>query len=143
MIQSHAESIKKIMRVLQDLPANQHSQSSPIPQIMAELAVLVSWQILKGPKDFHHTLSMALYHKLDVKKGFAWLACASKQDVFELATLQYPIQIFKMFFWLEKFLLDIGANSDEFNSFMMFFKIPQMPGFIFRFSTPFFFLCSI
>ena len=33
---------------LQDLPANQHSQSSPISQIMAGLAVLHSWQILKG-----------------------------------------------------------------------------------------------
>ena len=33
---------------LQDLSANQHSQSSPFSQIMAGLAVLHIWQILKG-----------------------------------------------------------------------------------------------
>ena len=36
MIQSHAESMKKILGALQDLPANQQSQSSQIPQKMAE-----------------------------------------------------------------------------------------------------------
>ena len=44
-----------------------------IPQIMAELAVLVSWQILKDSQDFLHTFSMALYHKWDVKNGFAYV----------------------------------------------------------------------
>ena len=73
MIQSHAESMKKILGALQDLPANQHSQSSPIPQIMAELAVIVSWQILKGSQDFLHTFSMALYCKWDVRNGFTFV----------------------------------------------------------------------
>ena len=73
MIQSHVESMKKIMGALQDLPANQHSQSSPIPQIKTELAVLGSWQILKGSQDFLHTFSMALYHKWDVKNGFTYV----------------------------------------------------------------------
>ena len=54
-------------------PAHQHSQSSPILQIMAELDVLVSWQILKGSQGFLHTFSMALYHKWDVKNGFAYV----------------------------------------------------------------------
>ena len=62
--------MKKIMGALQDLPANQHSQSSPIHSIMAGLAVLVCWQILWGSHDFLHTFSMALYHKWDVKSGF-------------------------------------------------------------------------
>ena len=62
--------IKKILGALQDLPAYQHSQCSPISQIMAGLAVLVSWQILKGPQDFFHTFNMALYHKWDVKNDF-------------------------------------------------------------------------
>ena len=34
LIQSHAERMKKILEALQDLPANQHTQSSPISQIM-------------------------------------------------------------------------------------------------------------
>ena len=33
--------------------------------------MLVSW-ILKGSQDFLHTFSMALYHKWDVKNGFAY-----------------------------------------------------------------------
>ena len=37
---------------------------------MAELAVLVSWYIQMDSQDFHHTFSMALYHKWDVKDGF-------------------------------------------------------------------------
>ena len=73
MIQIHAESIKEILGALQDLPANQNSQLNPFPQIMAELAVLVSWQILKSSKDFLHTFSMALYHKWDVKNSFAYV----------------------------------------------------------------------
>ena len=63
MKKSPAESIKKIVGVFQDLLPNQHSQSSPIHSIMAGLAVLVCWQILKGSHDFLHTFSMALYHK--------------------------------------------------------------------------------
>ena len=59
MIQSHAESMKKIVGALQDLPANQHSQSSEIHPIMARLAVLLSWQILKGSHGFLYTFSMA------------------------------------------------------------------------------------
>ena len=43
MIQSHAESMKKIIGALRDLQANLLSQTSPIPQIMAEFTVLVSW----------------------------------------------------------------------------------------------------
>ena len=39
---------------------------------MAELAVLVSW-ILNGSQDFLYTFSMALYHKWDVKYGFAYV----------------------------------------------------------------------
>ena len=38
----------------------------------AGLAVLVSWYIQKGSQDFLHTFSMALYHKWDVKNGFAY-----------------------------------------------------------------------
>ena len=73
MMQSHAESMKKILGALQDLPANQHSQSSPIPQIMTESAVLVSWQILHGSQDFLHIFSMVLqYHKWGVKTGFTF-----------------------------------------------------------------------
>ena len=45
----------------------------PNSQIMVGLAVLVSWQILKGSQDFLHTFSMALYHKWDVKNGFAYV----------------------------------------------------------------------
>ena len=40
---------------------------------MAELAVLVSWYILKGSQEFLHTFSMALYHKWDVKNGFVYV----------------------------------------------------------------------
>ena len=72
MIQSHAESMKKIMRALQNLPANQHSQSSPIHSIMAGLAMLLSWQIIKASHDFLHVFSMALQHKWDVKTGFSF-----------------------------------------------------------------------
>ena len=39
----------------------------------AGMAVLVSWQILKGSQDFLHTFSMALYHKWDVKNDFAYV----------------------------------------------------------------------
>ena len=63
--------MKKILGAIQDLPANQHSQFSPIPQIMAELAGLVSWQILKGSQDFLHTFSMVLYYKWNIKNSFA------------------------------------------------------------------------
>ena len=73
MIQSHAESMKKILGAIQDLPANQHSQFSHNLWNWAGLAVLVSWQILKGSQDFLHTFSMALYHKWDVKNGFAFV----------------------------------------------------------------------
>ena len=73
MVQSHAESMKKILGALQDLPANQHSQFSHNSVKWAELAVLVSWQFLKGSQDFFHTFSMALYHKLDVKNVFAYV----------------------------------------------------------------------
>ena len=65
--------MNKILGALQDLPANWHSQSSPISQIMTGLAALVSWQILKGSQDFVHTFSMALYHKWDVKNGFTFM----------------------------------------------------------------------
>ena len=37
------------------------------------LCQLFSWQILKGSQDFLHTFSMALYHKWDVKNGFAYV----------------------------------------------------------------------
>ena len=40
---------------------------------MTELAVLVSWQILKGSQDFLYPFSMALYHKWDVKNGFNYV----------------------------------------------------------------------
>ena len=59
--------MKKILGAIQHLSANQHSQFSPIPQIMTELAVLVSWQILNGSQDFLHTFSITLYHKWVVK----------------------------------------------------------------------------
>ena len=59
--------MKKIVGALQDLPANQHSQSGQIQTIMAGLDVLVSWQTLKGSHDFLHTFSMALCYKWDVK----------------------------------------------------------------------------
>ena len=55
--------MKKILGAFLDLPANQHSISSLISQMMTGLAVLVSWQILKGSQNFLHTFSMALYHK--------------------------------------------------------------------------------
>ena len=67
-IQSHAEIIKKILG-----PLGSTSQSSPISQIMAELAMLVSLQVLKGSQDLLHTFRMALYHKYDVKNGFAFV----------------------------------------------------------------------
>ena len=72
IIQSHAESLKKILGALWNLSAYQHSQSSPIHSIIAGLAVLLSWQILKGSQDFLHTFSMALYQKWDVKTGFTF-----------------------------------------------------------------------
>ena len=66
--------MKKILGALQDLPAKQHSQSRPIPQIMAELAVLVSWQILNDSQDFFfHSFYMASYRKWNVKNGFAYV----------------------------------------------------------------------
>ena len=40
---------------------------------MAKLAVVVSWEILKGSQDFLHTFSMASYHKWDVKNGFPFV----------------------------------------------------------------------
>ena len=40
---------------------------------MTELAVIVSWQILKGSQNFLLILSMALYDKQDVKNGFAYV----------------------------------------------------------------------
>ena len=40
---------------------------------MAELAVLVSWYIIKGSHDFFHIFSMALYHKWDIKNGFNYV----------------------------------------------------------------------
>ena len=39
---------------------------------MAELAVLVSWCILKSSHNFLHTFSTALYHKWGVKTGFTF-----------------------------------------------------------------------
>ena len=65
--------MKKILGDLQDLPANKYSQFSHNFWNWAELAVLVSWQILNGSKDFLHTFSMALYHKWDVKNGFTFV----------------------------------------------------------------------
>ena len=44
----------------------------PIPQIMAELAVAGKF-MLKGSLDFVYTFSTALYHKWDVKNGFAYV----------------------------------------------------------------------
>ena len=73
MIQSHAKSMRKILGALQDLPANQHSQFSHNLWNWAELAVLVSKQVLKGFQDFLHTFSMALYHKWDVKNAFTYV----------------------------------------------------------------------
>ena len=66
MIQSHAESMKKILGALQDLPAKQHSQFSHSLWNWAGLAVLVTWQILKGSQDFLYTFNLVLYHKWDV-----------------------------------------------------------------------------
>ena len=45
MIKSHAKSMKKIVGALQDLPANQHGQSSPIHSIMAPTIffILPAW----------------------------------------------------------------------------------------------------
>ena len=40
---------------------------------MAELAVLVSWEIIEGSQDFLHTFSMALYCKWDVKNDLAYV----------------------------------------------------------------------
>ena len=40
---------------------------------MAKLAVVVSWEILKGSQDFLHTFSMVLSHKWDVKNGFPFV----------------------------------------------------------------------
>ena len=73
MIKSHSKSINKILRALQDLPADQHSQSGHNLKNYAGLAVLVSWQFLKGFQDFVHTFSMALYHKWNVKNDFAFV----------------------------------------------------------------------
>ena len=42
-------------------------------QNLAGLAVLVSWQILKGYQDFLHTFSMALHHKWNVKNGISYV----------------------------------------------------------------------
>ena len=42
-------------------------------QNWAGLAVLVSWQILKGSQNFLHYFRMALYHKWEVKNDFAYV----------------------------------------------------------------------
>ena len=60
-----------MIQSLQDLPTNQHSQSSLIPKIMAEFSVLVSWQIPKWLPGF--SSYSALYHKWDVKNGFTYV----------------------------------------------------------------------
>ena len=39
---------------------------------MAGLAVLLSWELLKGSHDFLHSFSMALYYKWGVKTGFTF-----------------------------------------------------------------------
>ena len=65
--------MNKTLGALYDPPASWHSESSPISQSMAGLAVLISWLILKGSYDFIHTFSMALYHKQDVKNDFAFV----------------------------------------------------------------------
>ena len=62
--------MKKILGAVLDLPANQHSQSSPILQIMAES---IGWQILKGSQDLLHTFSIALYYKWNVKNDFPYV----------------------------------------------------------------------
>ena len=73
MILSHGESMKKILGALLNLPANQQSQSSPFDSIMAELTVLICWQIQMRSQDFLHTFSMALYHKWGVKNGLSFV----------------------------------------------------------------------
>ena len=65
--------MKKILGAIQDLPANQHSQSGHNLSNWAGLAVLVSCQMLNGSQDFFHTFSMALYHKWDVKNDFPYV----------------------------------------------------------------------
>ena len=64
------QSMKKILEALQIYQLTSTAKSSQIPQIMAELAVLVSWyQILKGSRDFLHILCVAVYNKWD---GFTY-----------------------------------------------------------------------
>ena len=56
MIQSHAENLKKILGALYQLTSTANS------------AIICS----KGSQDFHHTFSMAFYHKWNVKNDFAY-----------------------------------------------------------------------
>ena len=56
MIQSQDKNIKKILGALQNLPANQHSQSSSFYSIMAKLSALVIQPIeSKGHPGLLHT----------------------------------------------------------------------------------------
>ena len=92
MMQSHAESMKEILGAIQKLPAIEHSQFSHNLGNWAELAVLVSWQLLKGSQDFLHTFSMALYHKWDVKNGFAYVLTFFSLISDGLGSVKYTLQ---------------------------------------------------
>ena len=72
-IQSHAESMKKIVEPFRIYQLTSTANPAQFTQLWpAGLAVLVSWQILKGSHDFLHTFSMALFPKWGVKNGFTF-----------------------------------------------------------------------
>ena len=80
---------------------------------MAELAVLVSWCVLKGSQDFLHTSSIALCHKWDVKNGFAYvlqffsLISDGLGSVYEIYREKLIIAIFIAFsIWLGYLLMN-------------------------------------
>ena len=67
LVQSHAESIKKVQ------PNSLNYGRIGCASQLVVIKGLVSWQIIKGSHDFLHTFSMALYHKWGVKNDFVYV----------------------------------------------------------------------
>ena len=106
--------MKKILGALQDLPANQHSQSSPIPQIMASQLVDP-----KGLPGFSSYFQQALYHKWDVLTFFS-LISDGLGGVVMFNKISEPASLFKYSKWLSNIhllLLRIIQNTSFFATF--------------------------
>ena len=69
---------------------------------MADLAVLVSWEILNGSQDFLHTFSMALCHKWDIKNGFVYVCAPICLTYFWWSRwcVEYASSVFNCLLWI-------------------------------------------